>query len=73
MIRLCALICGVIAVLLGALWLLQGLGIVQLRPILCFADCAPVQGPSPTWTAIGAAVLVIGGCAIVWSRSQASP
>jgi hypothetical protein len=58
---------GLIAALLGGLWLLQGLGIVHLRPILCFADCVPVQGPSTTWAVIGAAVLAAGGAVMFWS------
>jgi hypothetical protein len=58
---------GLIAALLGGLWLLQGLGIVHLRPILCFADCVPVQGPSATWAVIGAVVLVAGGAVMLWS------
>lgn len=51
---------GVLAVLLGGLWLLQGLGIVHMKPILCFADCAPVQGPSTQWAVIGAVVAAAG-------------
>jgi hypothetical protein len=70
MMRIIALVCGVIAVLLGTLWLLQGTGIVHLRPILCFADCAPVQGPSATWALIGAVMLAVGGFGILWSRKQ---
>ena len=69
--RIVAFIFGVIAVLLGGLWLLQGLGILQVRPILCFADCAPVQGPSPTWAIVGALTIVIGGLAVLWSRRHA--
>ena len=69
--RIVAFIFGVIAVLLGGLWLLQGLGILQVRPILCFADCAPVQGPSPTWAIVGALTIVIGGLAVLWSRRRA--
>ena len=69
--RIVAFIFGVIAILLGGLWLLQGLGIVQVRPILCFADCAPVQGPSPTWAIVGALTIVIGGLAVLWSRRRA--
>ena len=53
--------------LLGALWLIQGLGIVQLRSVVCFADCEPVQGPSATWALIGAIVLLTGGAAALWS------
>ena len=62
-----AFFAGLIAALLGGLWLLQGLGIVYLRPILCFADCVPVQGPSATWAIIGAGVLAFGGTAVFWS------
>jgi hypothetical protein len=58
------MIAGVLGVLLGGLWLLQGLGIVRIRPILCFANCEPVQGPSSTWAIIGALLLVGGIFAI---------
>ena len=58
---------GLFAVLMGGLWLLQGLGIVHLQPILCFADCAPLQGPSITWAVIGALVFTAGGAAVWWS------
>ncbi len=58
---------GLAAALLGGLWLLQGLGIVHMRPILCFADCVPVQGASAIWAVIGAGVLAVGGAAMFWS------
>ena len=64
--RIICWVFSVIAVLLGGLWLLQGLGIVHLRPLLCFADCAPVQGPSATWIVIGAITLTVGGLGVVW-------
>ena len=70
MTRIIAFICGIIAVLLGGLWLLQGLGIVQVRPILCFADCAPIQGPSANWAVIGAIALAVGGYGVFWSRRR---
>ena len=72
MMRIIGWVFSVIAVLLGGLWLLQGLGIVHLRPILCFADCAPVQGPSGTWVAIGTFTLALGGFGVFWSRKQTS-
>jgi hypothetical protein len=65
-----ALSTGFIAVLLGGLWLLQGLGVVHMRPILCFADCAPLQGSSTTWALIGAGVLAVGGAAVFWSLKR---
>jgi len=51
---------SIVGVLLGGLWLLQGLGWVTVRPILCFADCEPVQGPSVTWAVIGFLVMAAG-------------
>jgi hypothetical protein len=62
-----ALIGGVIGILLGGLWLLQGLGLVQIRPILCFVDCAPVQGPSLTWASIGFGVVAAGVIAVFFA------
>lgn len=58
---------GILAGLLGGLWLLQGLGIVHLRPVLCFADCDPVQGPSSTWVVVGAVVLAAGTLSVFWA------
>jgi hypothetical protein len=59
---------GVIAIMLGGLWFLQGLGAVQIRPILCFVDCAPIQGASPTWVIIGFLMAAAGVVAIIRSR-----
>jgi hypothetical protein len=61
------LVAGVIGVLLGGLWLLQGLGVVHIRPILCFADCAPIQGPSSTWAIAGFLFATAGVLAIFLS------
>jgi len=68
--RITALLVGVFALLLGGLWLLQGLGLAHVRPILCFADCAPIQEPSPRWAAIGLLVFVVGLSAILFSRKR---
>lgn len=56
---------GVAGILLGGLWLLQGLGLVQVRPILCVADCETVQGPSLGWVLAGAAVALCGVLGVV--------
>ncbi len=64
------LIGGLIVALLGGLWLLQGLGIVQMQPILCFANCAPIQGPSATWAVLGAVVLAVGGAVVYLSLKK---
>jgi uncharacterized membrane protein YbaN (DUF454 family) len=68
-----ALVVGVIGVLLGGLWLLQGLGVVHVRPILCFADCAPVQGTSTAWAIIGFLMLTAGVIAIFFSLKGRDP
>lgn len=61
-----SLILGVVVALLGALWLLQGLGVVRIQPILCVANCDVVQGPSATWAIAGGLMLIAGCLAIVW-------
>jgi hypothetical protein len=63
--KLIAPVLGVVAVLLGGLWLLQGLGVVHMRPILCFANCEPVEGPSLAWAAIGIATGAAGGALLL--------
>ncbi|WP_395644689.1 hypothetical protein [Terricaulis sp.] len=62
------LIFGAAAALLGGLWLLQGLGLVHLRPILCFADCTPLEGPSLTWTVLGFVLLLAGAFTLLRAR-----
>jgi hypothetical protein len=66
-VKIVGMVCGVISVSLGGLWLLQGLGIVRLRPILCFADCTAIDGPSLTWAIVGALALAAGVLTILWS------
>ena len=51
---------GVALMLLGLLWLLQGADLVHIRPILCVANCTPLEGGSVGWMAAGALVLVVG-------------
>ena len=57
-------------ILLGGLWSAQGLGLIVIEPIACVGECAPLQGPSTTWTAVGALTLAAGafGAAILWRR-----
>lgn len=61
---------GVIAILLGGLWLLQGLGLVYMEPILCVADCEPLEGPSAGWAITGFIVLAIGGLAVAYGLKR---
>jgi len=51
---------GVVVALLGALWTVQGLGLVEVRPVLCLADCDPITGGSVQWTVFGAIALLVG-------------
>ena len=54
-------ILAVLLIALGALWSLQGAGIVHVKPILCFADCVEMHGASWQWLAIGLGTIVAGG------------
>lgn len=71
--KIVALVFGVIAVLLGGLWLLQGLGVVQIEPVACVAECEALEGPSPTWAIIGFVVAAAGALAILYAVRQRVP
>jgi hypothetical protein len=62
-----ALVVGLISLLLGGLWLLQGLGLAHIRSILCFANCARVQGASTAWAVTGALMLTAAAIAIYFA------
>jgi hypothetical protein len=51
---------GVALTLLGLLWLLQGADLIHIRPILCVANCKPLEGGSVGWMTAGALLLVVG-------------
>ena len=57
---LARILIGAVLSLLGLLWLLQGADLVHIRPILCVADCKPLEGGSVGWMTAGALVLVAG-------------
>ncbi len=63
---------GVIAILLGGLWLVQGLGLVTIGPILCVAECETLEGPAPGWVLAGAVVLALGAGLmwLAWGRAR---
>ena len=63
--QIAILIVGVILALLGSLWFLQGVGVLKVCPILCFADCECISGGSPLREVIGAAAFIMG-IAIIW-------
>ena len=51
---------GAFVGIISLLWLLQGMGILRIRPILCIANCEEIVGPSPVWAVSGLIALVIG-------------
>lgn len=67
------LVLSVIGVLLGGLWLLQGLGLVRIKPILCFANCTPLEGPAPAWAVIGAVLIAAGAFGLVRALRRSTP
>jgi len=72
--KIVLLVIGVVALLLGGLWLLQGLGIVNIPPILCVADCEPIEGGSATWAIVGLVVAAAGAVAVYLGlRRRPSP
>lgn len=70
--KIVVFIIGAILVLLGGLWLVQGLGLVRIEPIACVAECTPLEGPSLTWAVIGAATLAVGVAVILYGRKHRS-
>jgi hypothetical protein len=68
--KIVAGIVGVGCILLGGLWFFQGVGLLRLRPILCFTDCAALQGPSIFWAAIGGMVAILGICFTIYVRRK---
>jgi hypothetical protein len=64
---------GVLAIMLGGLWWLQGLGVVHMRPILCFADCAPIQGRSAAWAIIGGVLAAAGAWVVLRVLKRTRP
>jgi hypothetical protein len=54
------IVVGIIAILLGSLWFLQGAAIIQVCPILCFADCQCITGGSLLWEIVGLIAFFIG-------------
>jgi hypothetical protein len=63
---------GVIGLLLGGLWFVQGLGIVEIQPIFCVGNCAPLEGPSLTWAVVGFLVAAAGAALIFYSVKRTS-
>ena len=60
-----------VLVALGVLWSLQGGGIVHVKPILCFADCAELQEASGQWLATGLGAVAAGAALAYFARRRA--
>ena len=58
-------IIGLILILLGGLWLLQGTGLFVIEPIACVAECETLAGPSLQWALAGAMALA-AGAGLIW-------
>jgi len=71
--KVIAFLLGLPAALLGGLWLLQGLGVVTIPPVLCVAECEPLEGPSTMWAIIGFVVALIGVLAISYAFKPRAP
>jgi hypothetical protein len=56
---------------LGALWALQGAGLVHVKPILCVADCTELQGASGQWLATGIVTIALG--LVLWYLARRRP
>lgn len=59
-IRIVGVLVGAFIAFLGLLWFLQGAALIQMRPILCVANCEPIVGRSPFWAATGVIAFIIG-------------
>lgn len=53
------IVLGVALAALGVLWTLQGTGVFHIRPVLCVADCKPVN-KSNGWVVAGLVALILG-------------
>jgi hypothetical protein len=67
------IVLGVGSTLLRLLWFLQGADLVHVRPILCVANCQPLQGGSIGWMTAGALFSVLGVVALVVGLRRGRP
>jgi len=60
MLKVTRIAVGFLLAALGVLWTLQGADLVRVKPILCFANCEPLEGGSTGWLIAGLVSLAIG-------------
>jgi hypothetical protein len=64
---------GAVSTPLGLLWFLQGADLIHIRPILCVANCQPLQGGSIGWMTAGALFLILGLAAVAVGLRRRRP
>jgi hypothetical protein len=69
-IRIVGILIGAFIASLGLLWFLQGMAIIEMRPILCVGNCEPIVGGSPFWAAAGVVAFVVGAGIVVFSARR---
>lgn len=60
MMQVFKIVFGIVLVALGLLWSLQGAELIQVKPILCVANCEPMVGGSVLWLIVGIGALAAG-------------
>ncbi len=61
---------GAFFALLGLLWFLQGVGLLQVCPVACVGSCECITGGSIFWAAAGAIVFIAGVGIVMVSRKR---
>lgn len=69
-IQIVGVLVGAFIAALGLLWFLQGAAIIEMRPILCVANCEPIVGGSPFWAATGVIAFIIGLVVVILSARR---
>ena len=65
------IVVGIVLMMLGLLWILQGADVVRIRPILCIANCQPITGGSVGWLIAGIVTLLVGVAMVLPRRRRA--
>lgn len=67
-----AMFLAVLVLLLGGLWLGQGIGLIRIEPVACVGACEPVEAPSLTWSLAGIGLLALGMTGLLVARRRLS-
>jgi hypothetical protein len=58
--KIVGLVIGAFFALLGLLWFVQGVGLLQVCPVVCVGECECLTGSSLFWTVAGAFLFIVG-------------